>query len=130
MEIILFCTFRQHQNTRDIYQLLAFISDDNTKQLYDARQESMYRITTNLKNLVAQLNTNTPILSGTESVELIENILEKNIIFYEDLFIMYVKNSYLEISSGDMIRISSWLNNHWRSYSNSELFFTSQFITQ
>ena len=40
---------------------------------------------------------------------------------------MYVTNTYLEITPKDIIKISSWLNNHWHTFSNSNIFFQSVF---
>ena len=46
-----------------------------------------------------------PIMSGNNKVELLENINESNLIYYQDLFVLYVKNTYLEIPSKDIIKI-------------------------
>jgi hypothetical protein len=97
--------------------MVAFITNGNTLKLYDAREESTAQVTTNLNNLLNGLNS--PIVSGTTNVQLLTSINPNNIVFYRDLFVLYVRNSYLQISPSDMIQISSWLNNQWNSFLNS-----------
>ena len=106
--------------------MLAFISTPTTNVLYDAREEATSQIDNNLYNLINNLST--PILSGANPVKLITNVNPAYIIYYEELFVFYLTNSYLEIGSSDLIKISSWLNNQWNNFLNSKSIFSSSWI--
>ena len=109
--------YSQQQNALDIYRLVVFISNA-TNEFYDARIESGFKLNAYLKNLIDKLNT--PIQSGNNKVALLDNINEKNVIDYDNLFVFYLQNSYLEIPSLDMLKISTWLNNNWSKFLNSK----------
>jgi hypothetical protein len=103
-----------------VNQVLVFISTQTVKELYDGRLQATFLLNANLNGLVQQLGITTT--DQQAALVLLQNVNEQYLIYYKDLFTMYVKNDYLEISPADIIKISSWLNNQWLSFSNSKIF--------
>ena len=94
--------------------LLSFISNKQDV-FYDAREEDLSQITSKLKKLINE----TSILKvngikfevyGTQFINQYANILR-----YSETFHLYLKNRNLYISPSDLEKISSWLNDQWKS---------------
>ncbi len=109
-----------NQVPQTVNQVLVFISTQTVKEFYDGRLQATFLLNANLNGLVQQLGITTA--DQQASLVLLQNVNEQYLIHYKDLFTLYVKNDYLEISPADIIKISSWLNNQWLSFSNSKIF--------
>ena len=97
----------QHHNSLAGHLLLSFITNEHNF-LYDSRVEDLPKITENLKQ----------IINNTISLQVYDSQITSqyaSIVRDFETFTFYVQNRYLSISASDLIQISIWLNNQWKS---------------
>jgi hypothetical protein len=90
--------------------------------MYDSREEDTFLIGQNFRSLLSTLsfirNDNDENLvlfdeSYTDSFSKIK---------YADMFTLYFTNKYMTVSSNDLAKISSWLDESWSLNLNSKSF--------
>lgn len=98
--------------------MLAFVSTTlaNKEFVYDSREESIEQIANILSIYIGNLDR---LPNSDTKLELLTNVDKSKLVLYNDLFILYLTNSYNKINSNDLVKISSWLNDQWSAYLNS-----------
>jgi hypothetical protein len=88
-----------------------------SKSLYDAREEDMQQMTENLIHFVNASSTsnNDPESAFNTNIKVYNySFVNKfELVKYSQLFAFYLTNDYLEMSSKDLVILSSWLNEQW-----------------
>jgi len=113
--LFFFPSFRDTENV-EANEILAFITNTVSRSLYDAREEDMQQITA---NLIQFLNASSSTF-GTQSTPdsnlnayAYSFVNKFKLLKFSQLFVFYLTNDYLEMSSKDLMILSSWLNEQW-----------------
>lgn len=109
-------------------QVIVFISDPSGR-LYDAREENQIQIMRYLRETLGSFNMIRSELGETLILYDQFSMTNLNIVKQSNLFTFYFTNNYMAVTSSDLTKISSGLDEVWRVYSNSKTYPLNLFIS-